>query len=229
MSKLAFALLRNSLLVCASAVIGDIGCQAINKMNEDKSNKINANSITPNSNSTIHKNDLTTNKSEGNMTLPEFYEKAMSGHKFYGWWDVKRTAVMGINGFFVIAPISYGMNQKLEKLFPGKEVKQIMKKMVTMWCIVPFTISLSFISVGFLNGRSIEQAENKIKADLLTTMGMGAAYWPIINFMNFRLVPVDYRPVAGSIAASVWQMYMSNQVNKPVEPSKQENLAVERL
>eukprot|EP01111_Echinosteliopsis_oligospora_P014960 TRINITY_DN5769_c0_g1_i1.p1 TRINITY_DN5769_c0_g1~~TRINITY_DN5769_c0_g1_i1.p1 ORF type:complete len:238 (+),score=66.79 TRINITY_DN5769_c0_g1_i1:50-763(+) len=181
---------KNSLLVATSAIVGDVLCQGILVYNNHNDPHPPLPYRTP-----------STNK-ESTMSV------------FMKEWDVKRTMIMATVGFFVTAPMSLFFHQFLEKTFPGNAWKQIAKKMVCNWGFAPITTSIVFAAVAFLKGKSISEAGSKIEADLMPTMLTGMMYWPFIGMMNFRFVPLEKRPLVGSIASAVWNIYMSNQTNK---------------
>ncbi|CAF4051911.1 unnamed protein product [Adineta steineri] len=125
------------------------------------------------------------------------------------WWDMKRSLVMCTSATFVIAPWNFTLSRIIERLFPGRQNIQIVKKMLTNTLFAPVGICLVFISVTLLNGRSLQEAKAKIKNDMLKTFVTGTCYWPFISFINFRYIPLDYRPFVGSLAGAIWNIYIS--------------------
>ena len=47
------------------------------------------------------------------------------------------------------------------------------------------------------------------------TFAVGSCYWPFVSFINFRFIPLDYRPIVGSIAGALWNIYISSAGNNP--------------
>jgi len=143
---------------------------------------------------------------------------------FMEFWDKKRTAIMMINSFFIMSPIMYSIQFWLEKSFPGKELKTIGKKMAINYLIAPLVVSLTFCTVNLMKGKSLADVKDKIAQDLPSTLIAGGLYWPVVHFFNFRFMPFDYRPFISSFAGAVWNIYISNQTNKPVEPEQEVNI-----
>jgi hypothetical protein len=56
----------------------------------------------------------------------------------------------------------------------------------------------------------------------------GSCYWPFISFINFRFIPLDYRPFVGSLAAAIWNIYISSVANKTMESSNDTSLPLSR-
>lgn len=47
------------------------------------------------------------------------------------------------------------------------------------------------------------------------TFAVGSCYWPLVSFVNFRYIPLDYRPIVGSLAGTLWNIYISSAGNNP--------------
>jgi len=72
-----------------------------------------------------------------------------------------------------------------------------------------------FTSVILLSGHTLREAKRKVKNDMPKTFIAGSCYWPIVSFMTFRFVPLDYRPMVGSLAGAAWNVYVSSAANNP--------------
>lgn len=130
---------------------------------------------------------------------------------------------MAISSFFVGAPLGYIIQQFLEYKFPGNASKQIGKKMLFSFFISsPIQISLAFTTITLLKGYNISAAKTKIENDLVSTMVTGLVYWPFVGYLNLRYVPVVHRPLVGSFAGMIWNIYMSNQTNREHATHKNE-------
>jgi hypothetical protein len=91
--------------------------------------------------------------------------------------------------------------------------------MLTNSLLAPIGISLVFTSVTLLKGQSLHDARTKVKNDMPKTFLAGTCYWPFVSFINFRFIPLDYRPFVGSLAGAIWNIYISSMANKKVESS----------
>lgn len=131
------------------------------------------------------------------------------------WLDPQRSLVMLFTGLFISGPWSAVTLSTSEYLFPGRAMKSVLCKVLMNGLISPIGISLSFTSITLLEGRSVQQAKEKVTNDLTSTWLTGALYWPIVSGLNFRFVPFDYRPLFGGLAGAAWGTYMSKQAHKP--------------
>ncbi len=130
------------------------------------------------------------------------------------WWDHHRTSIMALQGAFLSGPWGFVQFTVLEKLFPGRSRTAVLQKVATSIVIAPISICLTFTGLNFLYGRPWASAVQKIESDLPRTYISGAFYWPFISAMNFRFTPLEYRPLVGSMAGVLWNIYLSFIANR---------------
>jgi hypothetical protein len=46
------------------------------------------------------------------------------------------------------------------------------------------------------------------------TVAAGATFWPVVHVLNLRYVALVNRPLVGSMAGVIWNVYMSSVINK---------------
>jgi protein Mpv17 len=65
---------------------------------------------------------------------------------------------------------------------------------------------------------------SKMERDFLTTYLADWSMWPAVNMINFRFIPISYRPTFVGFAQLIWQTYMSlscaHDVKKPESANK---------
>ncbi|CAF1180939.1 unnamed protein product [Adineta steineri] len=131
------------------------------------------------------------------------------------WWDRERSRIMVTAAVLVSTPWSFTLARVVERLFPGKQGIQIAKKILTNTLLAPINISIVFTTIVLLQGHSLSVARTKIKNDMPKTFAVGSCYWPFVSFINFRFIPLEYRPIVGSIAGAAWNIYVSSAANNP--------------
>ncbi|CAF1382330.1 unnamed protein product [Adineta steineri] len=131
------------------------------------------------------------------------------------WWDRERSRIMCTAAVFVSTPWSFILSRTVERLFPGKQNIQIVKKILTNTLLSPLNISLVFTTIILLQGHTLRVARTKIKNDMPKTFLVGSCYWPFVSFINFRFIPLNYRPMVGSAAGALWNIYISSTSNNP--------------
>ena len=131
-------------------------------------------------------------------------------------WDSARTLRMVTAAFIATGPLSFMWNQFLERRLPGREMRQVFRKMLANGLFAPVQITTSFTVITLLSGRSLQDAQRKVRQDLPFTFAIGSGYWPLVGFVQFRFVPLQYRPFVGSAAGAVYNVFFSSMANRPV-------------
>ena len=128
--------------------------------------------------------------------------------------DTTRIYASFMTGFFVNSIFGHTQQRIMEYYMPGKSMRIVLSKMLTGCFLAPFNIGLSFSSILYFQGGTSEQITRKLQKDLTPTWAAGVVYWPVISFINFRYVHLNYRAALGSLAGAVWAVYISRQANK---------------
>ncbi|CAF0846171.1 unnamed protein product [Adineta steineri] len=145
------------------------------------------------------------------------------------WWNSERSLIMCTSAVVVSTPWNFTIQRTVERLFPGKQSKQIAKKMLTNILLAPIGISLMFTTITLLKGQSIGEAKIKVKTDMPKTFLTGSCYWPFVSFINFRFVPLDYRPFLGSLAGAIWNIYISSVANTTADIEQPSEITLTNL
>jgi len=147
----------------------------------------------------------------------QFFERRLTEHG--AGWDWHRTVRMATAACIATGPLGFFWNQFLERQLPGRELRQVFRKMLANGLFAPVQIAASFTVITLLSGRTMADARAKVKQDLAVTFLVGSTYWPFVGFVQFRFVPLLYRPAVGSVAGAVYQMFFSGMANRPVRSS----------
>lgn len=130
--------------------------------------------------------------------------------------DRVRSARVAALGFFVSGFVLYHWYSLMDK-YIGTSMQNnaiVFKKMVADQVIyAPLSISVYFASttvdVKADAGQNLTAFEKKMKSSFLTTYMADFAMWPAVNFLNFRYIPLNFRPTFVGAAQLTWQTYMS--------------------
>lgn len=73
----------------------------------------------------------------------------------------------------------------------------------------PLYLTLFFTATGAMEGKSVKEIGEKLRADLLTTYAIDVAVWAPIQTLNFRFVPVPYQSLVVQSCNIGWNAYLS--------------------
>jgi len=199
---------RTALIVGTAVLVGDVLCQQL----EYRARKKRATSSPVENNNGFSYAVAST--SEERSLSNSLKEKPMHEKLKFEAWDPERSLRMFITGVFIMAPVNYAWNFKLEQRFPGSAMSRVLTKTAFSVAIIPAQICLVFTSNLLLQGKTLQDASTKIKQDLVSTSIAGSLYRSVVMLINFRFVSWQMRPVVGSVAFIMWSVFMSAQTNK---------------
>lgn len=64
--------------------------------------------------------------------------------------------------------------------------------------------------------------ESKMNSSFMSTFLADCSVWPMVNMIQFRYVPLHWRPTTNGVVALVWQAYMSSVAYRDVTVSSDE-------
>jgi len=161
-----------------------------------------------------------------------------SGSEAAGGGDAfskSRTAVVASQGwllngvlltpFYRALDVVYGATNIPGRFFPGVPLKIITLQVLYM----PVATKLFLFTTPFLerlwpsgdveSGSSFRAAVSagaqRAKEDFREVYVSSWWFWPISDAVNFRLIPVSYRPLWDSVVDVVWTAYLSHLVHRP--------------
>ncbi|KAJ1436482.1 hypothetical protein B484DRAFT_445636 [Ochromonadaceae sp. CCMP2298] len=134
--------------------------------------------------------------------------------------DAVRAASVGCFGLFMNGFFLHNWYSLLDKVV-GSSMKSkagiAMKIVADQLVYGPFAIAAFFCFASARSSTNIASAKvqflSKMEECFLPTYAADCAVWPLANFVNFRYIPLVYRPSYISVVQVVWQTYLSVVAN----------------
>ncbi|CAM9438249.1 unnamed protein product [Ectocarpus fasciculatus] len=137
---------------------------------------------------------------------------------------LRRTAAFAIFGLLVNGPVFHWWYGALERAAarrrkagepPGGVGDITFKVAADRFLLTPPYLAITLASLRLLQGlgaeRSIRETSALYRGVLFTNWkasGM-ASVWTAAQLINFKLIPIEYRPVFGNVVAFWWNIYLS--------------------
>ncbi|WOK93812.1 protein Mpv17 [Canna indica] len=111
--------------------------------------------------------------------------------------DWRRVATTSMFGFAFLGPVGHYWYEYLDhvvriryQLHP-KSFKFVAVKILADAILTgPLDLLIFFSYMGFAYGKSIKQVKEEVKRDFFPALPVDLAVWPIVQFANFRYIPV---------------------------------------
>ncbi|XP_019878339.2 mpv17-like protein 2 [Aethina tumida] len=128
-------------------------------------------------------------------------------------WDPKRTRMMALSGCGVGVVCHYWY-RVLDRTLPGYTIRTVCKKIVVDQMIgSPLAISTFFLSCAYLEGSSMNQFVEEVKAKAWRLYAAEWMIWPPAQFINFYWLSTKYRVLFDNTISLGYDVYTSKVKN----------------
>ena len=136
----------------------------------------------------------------------------MCGKKEY---DAQRTFNFMSYGIFANGPaLHYTYSRIIPVLAKGNDLRALGKKLLftqTVFSLV--SIASFYIFVSRMEGKDLEGTKDELKAKLLPTLYTNWKVWPLLQLINFALVPPQLQVLYVNFMQLWWNVYLSFMKN----------------
>lgn len=123
--------------------------------------------------------------------------------------DYMRTRNMTVVGL-VQGPFHHWFYMILDKVFPGRSAKSVLKKTLLDQSIAsPTCLTIFFVGLGILESHNIEEICKELKLKFLETWKVDCCFWPPTQCINFLFVPLHYRVLYTNAMTMVYDIFLS--------------------
>ncbi|KAL0272000.1 UNVERIFIED_CONTAM: hypothetical protein PYX00_005142 [Menopon gallinae] len=124
--------------------------------------------------------------------------------------DFGRAFRFALYGSCFVAPTLYIWVKASSRLWPNPNFKTAVKKaLIEQVSYGPAAMVCFFFGMTLLEGGSIEDAKNEVKAKFLSTYKVGVCVWPVLQTINFAFVPERNRVVFVSVCSLMWTSFLA--------------------
>jgi protein Mpv17 len=124
-------------------------------------------------------------------------------------FDLKRDAVLTTYASAMTPIVHYWYNF-VEKSFPGGSMRNAFKKVACdQLLFAPIGMGLFLTVTTLMEGKSFEEAKQKLKKDYVRGMKANYTVWPAVNFINFKYVPLEQRILFSAVVSLGWNVYIA--------------------
>lgn len=92
----------------------------------------------------------------------------------------------------------------------GGGYKIIARKFVfDQFIIGPMLVHWTLFVIGLINGKTVIEASDNARSNLLNTMKYSYSIWPMVALLNFSVIPVYLRVLHVNIVSLFWNWFLS--------------------
>ena len=117
----------------------------------------------------------------------------------------------------IVGPIQRTWFLTLERFIPPTSKIQIVKKLIVDQTIYgPFIIFFFYSLSGILAGKELREVKLLLQERYIKTMLTAYKIWPLVQAVNFSVVPLQHRANFVQLVSLCWNMYLSWMANKSI-------------
>mmetsp|Transcript_5563 Transcript_5563/g.15941 ORF Transcript_5563/g.15941 Transcript_5563/m.15941 type:complete len:187 (+) Transcript_5563:226-786(+) len=128
----------------------------------------------------------------------------------------RRTLAIAAFGFVWAGPSAHYWQAWLQKTFPKKDDKTLIKKVaVDQLTYGPIcNLALMCYLALIVDGRSFDFTKQRLKNDFWAVQVNGWRFWPLVALFNYRYVPLKLRVLVINLAAFCWSTFLITRSNR---------------
>ncbi|KAL3840472.1 hypothetical protein ACJIZ3_025063 [Penstemon smallii] len=127
-----------------------------------------------------------------------------------GAWDQIRTLRMAGFGLIILGPSQHVWFNFVARVLPKRDMITTFKKLGMGQLLYGPLINGTFFSFNAaLQGESGYEIAARLKRDLIPTLATGLMYWPICDFLTYKIIPVHLQPLMNSSFSYLWSIYLT--------------------
>jgi len=124
--------------------------------------------------------------------------------------DFVRTAQFAGIGFFISGPATVTWYRILNKYIGSKGYSVAIKKVACdQIFFAPTFLTVILITIGICQGKDIEKLKIKMANEYSEILMNNYKLWPVVQLVNFSLVPLNYQTLVVQSVALLWNSYIS--------------------
>ncbi|XP_058442678.1 mpv17-like protein [Malaya genurostris] len=113
-------------------------------------------------------------------------------------------------GTFFVAPTLYGWVKISSQMWPTMNLKTgVIKAIVEQFSYGPFAGTSFFFGMSLLEQKTVTESIEEVKSKFPETYKVGICVWPIIQTINFSLIPEHNRVPFVSVCSLLWTTFLA--------------------
>lgn len=145
-------------------------------------------------------------------SIEQYIHREYGGGDLNSRWDKKRSLRLGITGLITTGPLAHVLFTRLERFAPGTSTVAVLKKVACNAGFMPIMIGATMSTAWFLEGRKTNEVVSLLRQELGSAFIAGLGFWPAVNLIIFKSVPLSLRPVVSSGFGGMWGIYLAAKV-----------------
>lgn len=142
-------------------------------------------------------------------------------------FDYMEAARFSLYGSFYVAPTLYCWLRSASYFWPKPDLKSaITKALVEQVTYTPAAMCSFFFGINLLELKPVSECIEEVKIKFWPTYKIGVCVWPVLQTINFFLIPEKNRVVYVSVCSLVWTCFLAYMKTRETKRKQKDLLDV---
>ncbi|XP_010935998.1 peroxisomal membrane protein PMP22 [Elaeis guineensis] len=126
--------------------------------------------------------------------------------------QLRRLLLVMLYGFAYAGPFGHFLHKLMEIIFKGKKGKETVAKKVILEQVTASPWNNMFFMMYYglvIEGRPFSSVRSKVRKDYPTVQLTAWKFWPIVAWVNYQYMPLQFRVLFHSFVASCWGVFLN--------------------
>ncbi|XP_010551679.1 PREDICTED: peroxisomal membrane protein PMP22 [Tarenaya hassleriana] len=131
----------------------------------------------------------------------------------------RRLLLLMLYGFAYGGPFGHFLHKLMDAIFKGKKDNRTVAKKVLLEQLTssPWNNFLFMTYFGLVvEGRPWNLVKHKVRKDYPSVQLTAWKFWPLVGWMNYQYVPLQFRVLFSSFVASCWAIFLNLKARSAV-------------
>ncbi|XP_042870891.1 protein SYM1-like [Penaeus japonicus] len=126
--------------------------------------------------------------------------------KYNGW----ETLRFGIFGALILAPSLYCWVRLANVIVKGSTLKHaVIKAYIEQFTWAPFAYTEFYLCINLMERKTLDECLHECRTKIPPTWKIGFCVWPVIQTVNFWIIPLKHRVSFVGFFSYVWNTFLS--------------------
>ncbi|KAJ6802863.1 peroxisomal membrane protein PMP22 [Iris pallida] len=126
--------------------------------------------------------------------------------------QLRRLLLIMLYGFAYAGPFGHFLHKIMDKIFKGKKGNNTVAQKVLLEQLTTSPWNNMFFMMYYglvIEGRSFDLVKTKLRNDYLSIQKTAWKFWPIVGWVNYQYMPLQFRVLFHSFVASCWAIFLN--------------------
>ncbi|KAK1308336.1 Peroxisomal membrane protein PMP22 [Acorus calamus] len=126
--------------------------------------------------------------------------------------QLRRLLLVMLYGFAYAGPFGHFLHKLMEVIFKGQKGKSTVAKKVLLEQLTSSPWNNMFFMMYYglvVEGRPWGLVRNKVRKDYPTVQLTAWKFWPLVGWVNYQYMPLQFRVLFHSFVASCWAIFLN--------------------